>query len=198
MPRKRHPREAAAGAAVPGGPDRQSGWVCVGVIAKPKGVRGLVRIACYTARPADLMAYGPVRDGPGGRVIALELREAGPAGVVAAVAGVSDRDAAETLRGTRLYVPRAALPETGVDEFFHADLIGLSVELADGTRIGTVRALHDFGAGDILEVARAGGDTAMLPFTREAVPEIDIGGGRIVVAPPEQVTAGQPSAERTE
>ena len=163
------------------------GWVCVGVIAKPKGVRGALRITTHTARPRDIAAYGPVYDRPGGRAFALELHETTRAGVIATVPGVSDRDAAEALKGTRLYVPRSALPEPADDEFYYADLIGLRVELADGSLFGAVRALHDFGAGDILEVTPAeGGEPVMLPFTREAVPVVDVAGGRIVVAPPEE------------
>ncbi len=165
-----------------GDDERHAGWVCVGVIGRPKGLRGAVRITTYTARPGDIVAYGPVRDGPGGRVVSLDLRESVKGGVVAAIDGVSDRDAAETLRGTRLYVPRSALPDPDEGEFYHADLIGLRAELADGSDYGTVSAMHNFGAGDILEVTRAAGAPEMLPFTRAVVPVVDLAGGRVVVA----------------
>ena len=181
----RRPAEPSGVGAEEGDP----GWVCVGVITKPKGVRGAVRIATFTARPDDIAAYGPVRDRPGGgRAFSLELRETRKDGVVATIAGVTDRDAAEALRETRLYVPRTALPETAEDEYYHADLIGLRVELIDGTAFGTVRAVHNYGAGDILEVAPADGATEMLPFTRAVVPVVDIAGGRVVVAPSEVET----------
>ena len=165
-------------------------WVCVGVVARPKGVRGAVRITAYTARPEDIAAYGPVYDGPGGRAFALALGGTIKGGVVATIPGVSDRDAAEALKGTRLYVPRAALPEPVEHEYYHADLIGLRVELDDGSACGTVRAVHDFGAGDLLEVTHGDGST-LLPFTREAVPVVDIAGGRLVVSRPEVAMAGE-------
>ena len=165
--------------------ERRAGWVCVGVIGKPKGVRGAVRVTTYTARPGDVVAYGPVRDGPRGSVVALDLRETIKGGVVVAIAGVNDRDAAAALRGTKLYVPRSALPEPEGGEYYHADLIGLRAELADGSAFGTVHSVHNFGAGDILEVTRADGTPEMLPFTRAVVPEVDLAGGRVVVAPAE-------------
>ncbi len=180
--------EAATNAATPVEADQ--GWVCLGVITKPKGVRGQVRIASFTGRACDLVAYGPLFDGPGGRVVEVALRETLKGGVVVAtIAGVADRDAAEALRGVELHVPRAALPEADGDEFYHADLIGLMVEDGDGAAIGSVAALHNFGAGDILEVARPDGDSLMLPFTRDVVPEIDIAGGRMVVTPPIETSA---------
>jgi 16S rRNA processing protein RimM len=183
MVRKNLPSEGAAG---PGAP----GWVCVGVVTKPKGVRGEVRIKSFTAAPTDFVAYGPVHRGPDGPVVAFELRGSQRDMVTARVAGVADRNGAEALRGAKLYVPRAALPEVMEDdEYYLTDLVGLAVELVDGTAWGTVHALHDFGAGDILEVARAEGETVMLPFTRETVPVVDISGGRLVVEPPEEVAA---------
>lgn len=189
MPATKKNLRASAGAHPDAG-DRDDGWVCVGVIARPKGVRGAVRVTTYTARPEDITAYGPVHDGPDGHALTLEVREVVKGGVVAAIPGLRDRDAAERLRGTRLYVPRAALPEPGGDEFYHIDLIGLAAELADGSAFGTVTAVHDFGAGDIVEIAPAGGGaTVMLPFTREAVPEIDLAGGRLVVTPPDETVA---------
>ena len=180
MIRPRRPRTSPPGEGV----DRQAaGWVCVGVITKPKGVRGEVRIAAHTARPGDVAAYGPVYDRPDGQTLGLEVCGSIKGGVVARIAGCDDRDAAEALRGTKLFVPRAALPETEEDEYYYADLIGLTVEAADGGGLGTVRAVHDFGAGDILEVARAGGgEAAMVPFTGDVVPVVDIAGGRLVVS----------------
>lgn len=165
--------------------ERLAGWVCLGVITKPKGVRGAVRITTFTARPGDITAYGPVHDRPDGPAVPLALGEIHKDSVVATIAGVTDREAAEAWRDTRLYVPRSALPGPAEDEYYHADLIGLRVELADGSALGTVRAVHNFGAGDILDVARADGAAQMLPFTRAEVPEVDIAGGRLVAAPAE-------------
>lgn len=173
--------------------DAGRGWIALGVITKPKGVRGQVRITSFTGRAGDLVAYGPLFDGPHGRALGVTLRETLKGGIViAAIDGVTDRDGAEALRGVELHVPRAALPEAGDDDYYHADLIGLAVEDADGVAIGSVAALHNFGAGEILEVALSGGDNLMLPFTREVVPEIDIAGGRMVVAPPRETTAEKP------
>lgn len=159
-------------------------WVCLGVITKPKGVRGQVRITSFTARPDDLIAYGPLYDRPGGRVMEVTLREILKGGVVvAAIGGIADRDQAEALRGVKLHVPRAALPDAEGGEYYHADLIGLEVVGEDGVAIGSVGALHNFGAGDILEVVRHDDESLMLPFSRDVVPEIDLERGRIVVAP---------------
>ncbi len=162
-------------------------WVCLGVVGRPKGVRGAMRITTYTARPEDIAAYGPLYDRPGGRAFAVAVREAGPGWVVAEIAGVADRDAARALTGTRLYVPRSALPEPEEEEtYYHVDLIGLRAETADGVPLGRVRAVLDFGAGDLLEIAGGeGGEDLLVPFTRAAVPVIDLAGGRLVVVPPE-------------
>ena len=104
--------------------------------------------------------------------------------MIARLAGVDDRNRAEALRGLRLYLPRAALPPPEAEEYYHADLIGLDAVLADGTPVGQVRAVHDFGAGDTLEIARAGAPPAMVPFTRAVVPMVDIDRGRLVIDPP--------------
>jgi len=166
------------------------GWVCLGLVGRPKGVRGAMRITTYTARPEDVAAYGPVYDRPGGRARMLDVDEVGPGWVVARLAGIEDRDAARALTGTRLYVPRAALPEPEDEAFYHADLIGLRAERVDGGPYGMVRAVWNHGAGDLLEIAPTeGGETVLLPFTRAVVLEVDLAAGRLVVAPPETVDA---------
>lgn len=174
-----------------------AGWVCLGLIGRPKGVRGAMRITTYTARPEDVAAYGPVYDRPDGQARTLGVSETGPGWVVAHLAGVDDRNAAHALTGTRLYVPRAALPEAEDEAFYHADLIGLRAERVDGGLYGTVRAVWNHGAGDLLEIApAAGGETEILPFTRAVVPEVDIAAGRLLVAPPETIDAGEDGGER--
>ena len=159
--------------------------ICVGVIGAPHGVRGLVRVKSFTETPEDVAAYGPLTDGQGRQVV-LTVTGHAKGMIVCRVDGITDRDGAAAIKGERLYVARAALPPTGDgDEFYHADLIGLTVETADGEPVGSVRAVHDFGAGDVLEVISAEDSRAVvLPFTREVVPEVDIPGRRIVVAPP--------------
>jgi len=163
--------------------------VCIGAIAGVHGVRGLVRIRSYTDAPEDVAAYGPATDASGSRHFRIEAKGMVRGLVLARIEGVDDRDAAERLRGTELYVERDSLPATETDEYYHADLIGLRVETSDGKPYGTVAAVQNFGAGDILEVRREGGGIDMLPFTREVAPEVDIAGRRIVVEPPTELTA---------
>lgn len=157
--------------------------VCVGIVTGPHGVRGLVKIRPFTADPADLTAYGTPTDGAGTpRPFTLLNPLKGQ--VLARFDGVEDRDRAEALRGLRLYVPRAALPEPEEDEFYHADLIGLTAVLPDGAVLGVVRAVYDFGAGDVLEVAATGRAPVMLPFTKAVCPRVDLAGGQMLVDPP--------------
>ena len=143
--------------------------VCVGVVTGPHGVGGAVRIKSFTARPEDIAAYGPLADETGRRRLELRLLGAAKGVLIARLPGVEDRDRAEALRGLRLYLPRSALPPPEEEEYYHADLIGLEAVLADGTPLGRVRAVHDFGAGDTLEIerdGRAAGDGAVHPRDR--------------------------------
>jgi 16S rRNA processing protein RimM len=158
--------------------------VCIGAIAGAHGVNGVVRVKPFTEQPEDVAAYAPVTDESGSRTFAL--RYIGPAkgAVLVRIEGVGDRDAAEALKGVRLYVPRSSLPAPAEEEFYHADLIGLAVVDAEGSEIGRVRSVEDYGAGDLLEVELTSGRLVMLPFTRAVVPEIDLAAGRLVVVPP--------------
>jgi 16S rRNA processing protein RimM len=158
--------------------------VCLGTIVGVHGVQGAVRIKSFTEHPADVAAYGAVSDESGARRFEVKVLGQARGAVLARLSGVADRDAAEALRGLRLYVPRAALPKTNEDEFYHADLIGLPVETSEGARLGSVRAVHNFGAGDILELRDEAGRELMLPFSDAVVPKIDLAAGRIVAAPP--------------
>jgi 16S rRNA processing protein RimM len=158
--------------------------VCVGVITGAHGVRGAIRIKSFTADPADVAHYGPLEDEAGERQFRLRLVGSATGVVIAKIPGVADRDHAEQLRGLRLYLPRATLPPPGEDEYYHADLIGLEAMLADGTSVGRVRAVYDFGAGDTLDIERAEGPPIMVPFTRAIVPVIDVAAGRLVIDPP--------------
>ena len=161
----------------------QAQRICVARLGAAHGVRGEVKLWSFTADPAAVATYGPFETADG-RVVEIEALRPAREFFVARLKGVADRTAAEQLRNAELFVPRERLPAPqDTDEFYHADLIGLAVVDASGTNLGSVVALHNFGAGDILEVRRVdGGDTAMLPFTQAAVPEIDVAGGRIVVA----------------
>ncbi len=162
-------------------PDKR---VCVGVVTGAHGVRGAVRLKSFTAEPEGVAGYGPLEDESGERRFVLRIVGSAKGVLIAAIAGIDDRDRAEALRGLRLYLPRSALPPTGEDEYYHADLIGLDAALRDGTPIGSVRAVHDFGAGDTLEIERASGPPVMVPFTRAIVPVVDFDAGRLVVDPP--------------
>ncbi len=143
-----------------------------------------MRVRSFTAAPQSIGAYGPLQDEQGEQRFALELVGEGKGMLIARVAGVTDRNAAERLKGVRLYVPRDALPEPGREEFYQADLLGLDAVLSDGTRFGRVRAVNDFGAGASLEIEDDSGKTVVLPFTSAAVPEIDVANRKLVVEPP--------------
>ncbi len=162
------------------------GRLLLGEIVAAHGIKGLVKVRSYTEAPDDLVAYGPLRDG-GGTVVELTLRGPTKGGLLAALPGINNRNDAERLKGTKLYVERGELPELAVgdEEYYHADLIGLAVELPGGEKFGRVKAMHDFGAGDLLEVQPKGSnETIMVPFERGAVPEIDLAHGRVVIADP--------------
>jgi 16S rRNA processing protein RimM len=162
--------------------NRSDERVCVGVVAGAHGLRGLLRVRPFTDVPEDVAAYGPVETEDRGRRLTLEIANRVGKGIILVRAnGIADRTAAEALKGVRLYVARDMLPAPDEDEFYHTDLIGLAAETGDGEPVGRVRAIHDFGAGDSLEIAEPGGDVVIVPFTRLAVPRIDIAGGRVVV-----------------
>ncbi len=161
------------------------GRICVAQIGGAHGIRGEVKLKSFTADPMAVRDYGPLQSEDGTVSVEIEALRPAKGHLVARLRGVADRNAAERLANLRLFVPRERLPPPAADEFYHADLIGLRAVTADGAEIGTVVAMHDFGAGDILELKPlAGGTTIMLPFTDAFVPSIDIAGGRIVVAPP--------------
>ncbi len=161
------------------------GLTCVGAIAGAFGVRGEVRLKSFCAEPAAIAGYGPLV-AEDGRSFAVRLVRPISGAFAARLDGVATREEAEALKGTRLYAPRDRLPPLGDDEFYHADLIGLAVIDTGGAPIGTVRAVLDHGAGDILEIARPGKPELLLPFTRAAVPTVDLARRRIVADPPEE------------
>ncbi|WP_207480122.1 ribosome maturation factor RimM [Arenibaculum pallidiluteum] len=175
-----------------------SNRVCVGQITGAHGVRGLVKLRSFTADPAAVAEYGPLTDQSGRRSFRVRLLSAAGDQWIAQVEGVSDRDQAAALRGVSLFVDRAVLPEPEEDEFYHADLIGLRAETVDGETFGTVLAVHDFGAGDLLEIRMATGRTVMLPFTRAAVPVVELKAGRVVIDPPAGFLDEPTAEERAE
>ena len=159
--------------------------VCVGAIAGVRGLKGEVRIKSFTADPDDIAAHGPVFTDGSERSFDIRVTARAKGQIIARLSGIDDRDAAEALKGTRLYVPKSVLPKPGDGDYYHADLIGLKAETEDGDALGTVKAVHNFGAGDVIEITGAEDkDGLMVPFTAEVVPEVDIENGRIVVSPP--------------
>ena len=168
------------------------GRILLGVVAAPHGVRGQVRIRSFTEDPMAIATYGPLSDETGRKMYRVEALSAVKGAVLARIEGVADRTAAEALRGLRLYVERNALPATAEREWYEADLIGLSAVGRDGRDWGKVLAFHDFGAGLTMEISggEASRSSLMLPFTDEAVPEIDVDGGKVLVDPPAGVLSG--------
>lgn len=168
--------------------------VLLGHITGAHGVSGEVRIRAYTEKPEAIAAYGPLHDETGGRRFTIVRTRPVKDGVIARLDGVDDRETAEALKGTALYVPRGALPDEAEDDtedgdteaFYQVDLIGLVAIGAAGAALGQVVAVQNFGGGDLLEVRpSAGGETVLVPFTEAIVPEIDIEGGWMLMLPPE-------------
>ncbi len=160
----------------------------VGIFGAPHGVRGELRLKSFTAYPATIADYAPLTSEDGKRSFKIKsLRPIKGDMLVVSIEGIADRDAAETLTNLRLFVPRDQLPPPDEEEYYHADLIGLKVENANGLAIGYVTAVHDFGAGDILDITLdRGGPSVLLPFTKAAVPEINLQEGRLIAVIPEE------------
>lgn len=159
----------------------------MGVVGRPHGVQGLLRVHSYTADPAALPGYGPLLD-DAGRTWTLGWRGEGVAELRGADGKpVADRTAAEALVNTRLYVERDRLPPPGLEEFYLADLVGLRAVGADGAALGRVGTVHDYGAGASLEIERDGAAALIVPFTRACVPEVDVASGQVVVVPPDEL-----------
>ncbi len=163
-----------------------SDHVCVGAIAGSFGVQGEVRLKSFCAEPAAIASYGPLFTEDGGRSFTVKLTRTVSGGLGARLSGVATKEEADALRGVSLYVSRKKLPSLGDDEYYHADLIGLSVRDTGGADIGTLRGVHNHGAGDLLEILGPGMKTALLlPFTRAIVPTVDLNARIIVVDLPE-------------
>jgi 16S rRNA processing protein RimM len=164
--------------------------VVIARIGAAHGIRGEVRVKSFAAVPLDAVNYGPLTAPDGRQFTPASARRAGasPDMLVVKFAEVGDRNTAETLNGTELSVARSALPPAEEGEFYHADLVGLSAFMPDGTPLGTVVAVQNYGAGDLIEIERTSGGSLLVPFTAAAAPEIDVEAGRIVVIPPDEAT----------
>ena len=159
--------------------------VVVARVGAAHGIKGEVRVAAFTADPLAIASYAPLSAADGRTFRVVSARPAGnPSTLIVRFEGIADRTAAEALNGLELSVPRSVLGEVAQDEFFHADLIGLSAVRPDGTAVGTVIAVQNYGAGDLIEIAPPRGNTILVPFTATAVPEVDVAGGRLVIDPP--------------
>jgi len=177
------------GSIMKDGTKQASDLVLVGVVTAPHGVRGLVKVKSFTEEPSDVVAYGALSDQTGRKTFRLDIVGEAKGQLIVRMDGIADRNAAEDLKGQKLYIHRSALPETEEDEFYHADLIGLQTVLADGRPHGVIKAVYDFGAGDLLEVALDNAGITYLPFTREVVPTIDLVAGIVTVIPPNEIDA---------
>ena len=161
------------------------GRILVAQIGAAHGLAGEVRLRSFTADPMAVAGYGSLESEDGARTVEIEALRPGKDILLARLRGISDRTAAEALRNLKLYVPRERLPQPEPDEFYHADLMGLAAVTADGGTLGTVVAVHNFGAGDLIEVQPAnGGATMMLPFTDAVVPKVDLATRQLTVDPP--------------
>jgi 16S rRNA processing protein RimM len=160
-------------------------------IGAAHGTRGEVRLWSFTADPQAAARFGALTTAQGQPVEIASVRT-GKGFFIARIKDVTDRNGAERLRNVDLFVSRDRLPAPAAEEYYHADLIGLTAVDRDGQPIGTVVAVHNFGAGDLLEIAPARGQTLLLPFTAAVAPEVDIAAGRIVIVPPAEIEGDQP------
>ncbi len=165
--------------------------ICVAKIGAAHGVRGEVRLWTFTEDPLAVASYGPLESSDGTRHFTIKRIRAAKTHLVATLDGISTREAAEQLNGAELFVAREKLPAPAEGEFYHADLIGLAAETKEGEPLGNVVAIHNFGAGDIIEIAPTSGPTIMLPFSNAVVPVVDIAGGKLVIDKPAEIDGDQ-------
>jgi 16S rRNA processing protein RimM len=160
-----------------------SSTLLLGVVIGAQGIQGEVKVKTFTADPESLGDYGPLQDAGATKTFQVKvLRLSKGDVVIARIKGVEDRNAAEAMKGTELYIQRSALPQAGEGEFYFADLVGLTV-LMSGQVLGSITAVHNYGAGDMLEVKTDSGRSAMVPFTDDAVPVVDLAAGTVTVEP---------------
>ena len=161
--------------------------ICIARIGAPHGVRGAVKLWTFTEDPMAVKQYGPLATKDGARKFEVASAREANGHLVATLKGVATREDAERLNGIELYIPRDRLPATDDDEYYHADLIGLSAVTTADQPLGKVIAIHNFGAGDIIEIAPPQGPTLLLPFTNAVVPTVDLAAGRVVIELPGEI-----------
>ncbi|RTL54070.1 MAG: ribosome maturation factor RimM [Bradyrhizobiaceae bacterium] len=166
--------------------------ICVAKIGAAHGVRGEVKLWPFTEDPLAVLHYGPLSTKDGKRHFEVLHARIAKDHLVATLKGVANRDEAARVNGIELYISRDALPDTGDGEYYHADLIGLRAIDPQGVEIGSVIAIHNFGAGDIIEIAPPRGLTLLLPFTNAVVPAVDVAAGHVVIELPNEIEGGSP------
>ena len=171
-----------------------AGHICIARIGAAHGVRGAVKLWTFTEDPLAVKAYGPLVTKDGARSFEIASAREAKGHLVATLKGVGSREDAERLNGIELYVAREKLPHTDQDEYYHADLIGLAAVNAANEPLGRVIAIHNFGAGNIIEIAPPQGATLLLPFTNAVVPTVDLANGRVVIELPAEIDGDDPTA----
>jgi 16S rRNA processing protein RimM len=167
--------------------------ICVARIGAAHGVRGEVKLWTFTEDPLAVKRYGPLASKDGARQFEVTHAREAKGHLIATLKGVASRDEAERLNGVELYIARERLPATAADEYYHADLIGLAAVNGAGDPLGRVIAIHNFGAGDIIEIAPTHGTTLLLPFTNAVVPSVDLAGGRVIIELPAEIAGDDPT-----
>jgi 16S rRNA processing protein RimM len=167
--------------------------ICVARIGAAHGVRGAVKLWTFTEDPLAVKRYGPLTTKDGARKFEVATAREAKGHLVATLKGIATREEAERLNGIELYIAREKLPATDEDEYYHADLIGLAAVSTANEPIGRVTAIHNFGAGDIIEIAPPHGATLLLPFTNAVVPTVDLAAGRVVIILPDEIDGDNPA-----
>jgi 16S rRNA processing protein RimM len=168
--------------------------ICVARIGAAHGVRGAVKLWTFTEDPLAVKAYGPLVTKDGARQFEVTHAREAKGHLVATLKGIATREDAERLNGLELYIAREKLPATDDDEYYHADLIGLAAVTPANEPVGRVIAIHNFGAGDIIEIAPPSGATMMLPFTNAVVPSVDLASGRVTIELPAEIEGDDPAS----
>lgn len=171
--------------------------ICVAKIGAPHGVRGEVKLWPFTEDPMAVLHYGPLSGKDGARTFEVVRARAAKDHLVATLKGITNRDDAARINGIELYIARDKLPETDEGEYYHADLIGLRAVNTEGSEIGKVLAIHNFGAGDIIEIAPLQGASLLLPFTNAVVPIVDLGKGEVTIELPNEIEGDSPRDAET-
>jgi 16S rRNA processing protein RimM len=166
--------------------------ICIARIGAAHGVRGAVKLWTFTEDPLAVKAYGPLVTKDGARWFEVATAREAKGHLVATLKGIATREEAERLNGIELYIARDKLPATDDDEYYHADLIGLDAVSSANEPLGRVIAIHNFGAGDIIEIAPPQGATMLLPFTNAVVPRVDLKAGRVVIELPQEIAGDEP------